>query len=59
VHPLALKTVEHIRRLELLKAGDRVGVAVSGGADSVQTCLACSQANSLRLSAGIAESACA
>jgi tRNA(Ile)-lysidine synthase len=35
VHPLALKTLEHIRRLELLKAGERVGVAVSGGADSV------------------------
>ena len=35
MHPLALKTLDHIRRLELLKAGDRVGVAVSGGADSV------------------------
>jgi tRNA(Ile)-lysidine synthase len=35
VHPLAQKTLEHIRRLELLKAGDRLGVAVSGGADSV------------------------
>jgi tRNA(Ile)-lysidine synthase len=35
VHPLGQKTLDHIRRLELLKPGDRVGVAVSGGADSV------------------------
>ena len=35
MHLLALKTLERIRRLELVKAGDRVGVAVSGGADSV------------------------
>jgi len=35
VHPLAQKTLEHIRRLDLLKPGNRVGVAVSGGADSV------------------------
>jgi tRNA(Ile)-lysidine synthase len=34
VHPLAQKVLDHVRRLELLKAGDRVGVAVSGGADS-------------------------
>ena len=32
---LAHKVLEPIRRHELLKAGDRVGVAVSGGADSV------------------------
>lgn len=35
MHPLAQKVFDHIRRLELLKPGDRVGVAVSGGADSV------------------------
>jgi tRNA(Ile)-lysidine synthase len=35
VHPLAERVVGHIRRQELLKAGDRVGVAVSGGIDSV------------------------
>ncbi len=35
MHPLAQKTLDYIRRLELLKAGDRVGVAVSGGADSI------------------------
>jgi tRNA(Ile)-lysidine synthase len=35
VHPLAKRILEHIRRLQLVKAGDRVGVAVSGGADSV------------------------
>src|SRR5947209_10203605 len=35
VHPLAQKVLEYIRREELLHAGDRVGVAVSGGADSV------------------------
>ena len=35
VHPLAERVLSHIRRQELLKAGDRVGVAVSGGIDSV------------------------
>lgn len=35
VHPLAHRLLDHIRRLELLHPGDRVGVAVSGGADSV------------------------
>jgi tRNA(Ile)-lysidine synthase len=35
VHPLAQKVLDHVRRLELLTPGDRVGVAVSGGADSV------------------------
>jgi tRNA(Ile)-lysidine synthase len=35
VHDLAQKVLEHIRRDELLKPGDRLGVAVSGGADSV------------------------
>ena len=35
MHPLAHRVVHHIRRLELLKPGDRVSVAVSGGADSV------------------------
>jgi tRNA(Ile)-lysidine synthase len=35
VHPLSHRVFEHIRRLALLKAGGRVGVAVSGGADSV------------------------
>jgi tRNA(Ile)-lysidine synthase len=35
VHSLAQKVLDHVRRLELLKPGDRVGVAVSGGADSV------------------------
>jgi tRNA(Ile)-lysidine synthase len=35
VHPLAHNLLEHIRRLEVLQAGDRVGVAVSGGSDSV------------------------
>jgi tRNA(Ile)-lysidine synthase len=35
VHSLAQKVLDHLRRSELLKAGDRVGVAVSGGADSV------------------------
>jgi tRNA(Ile)-lysidine synthase len=34
VQPLAHKVLDHIRRLELLKPGDRVAVAVSGGADS-------------------------
>jgi tRNA(Ile)-lysidine synthase len=32
---LRQSVVEYVRRHELLKAGDRVGVAVSGGADSV------------------------
>lgn len=35
VHSLAQRVLSHIRRQELLKAGDRVGVAVSGGIDSV------------------------
>jgi tRNA(Ile)-lysidine synthase len=35
VHELAIHVLEHIRREELLRAGDRVGVAVSGGIDSV------------------------
>jgi tRNA(Ile)-lysidine synthase len=35
VHPLAERVLHHIRREELLKPGDRVGVAVSGGIDSV------------------------
>ncbi len=35
VHPLAERALGHIRRQELLRAGDRVGVAVSGGIDSV------------------------
>jgi len=35
VHPLAQRVLAHIRREELLRAGDRVGVAVSGGIDSV------------------------
>ena len=35
MHPLTHKVLDHIRRAELLKAGDRIGVAVSGGADSV------------------------
>src|SRR5258708_12227222 len=35
VHELAERLLEHIRRQELLRAGDRVGVAVSGGIDSV------------------------
>ncbi len=32
---LAQSVLEYIRRQKLLKAGDRVGIAVSGGADSV------------------------
>ena len=32
---LAHKVLGYVRQLQLLKAGDRVGVAVSGGADSV------------------------
>ena len=35
MHPLAERVLSHIRRQELLRAGDRVGVAVSGGIDSV------------------------
>jgi tRNA(Ile)-lysidine synthase len=35
VHSLAQRVLSHIQRLELLKAGERVGVAVSGGIDSV------------------------
>jgi len=35
VHPLAQKILEYIRREDLLQPGNRVGVAVSGGADSV------------------------
>jgi tRNA(Ile)-lysidine synthase len=35
VHSLAEQLFNHIRRQELLRAGDRVGVAVSGGIDSV------------------------
>jgi tRNA(Ile)-lysidine synthase len=35
VHPLAQKVLGHTRHHDLLKPGDRIGVAVSGGADSV------------------------
>jgi len=35
VHTLAQQVQEYARQKKLLKAGDRVGVAVSGGADSV------------------------
>src|ERR1035438_10397919 len=35
VHRLAERVLGNIRREELLRAGDRVGVAVSGGIDSV------------------------
>ena len=35
MQPLAERVLAHIRRQELLKPGDRVGVAVSGGIDSV------------------------
>jgi tRNA(Ile)-lysidine synthase len=35
VHELAERVLGHIRREELLRPGDRVGVAVSGGIDSV------------------------
>jgi tRNA(Ile)-lysidine synthase len=35
MHPLPQRVLSHIRRQELLQAGDRVGVAVSGGIDSV------------------------
>lgn len=34
MHPLAHKVLDLIRSLDLLKAGDRVGLAVSGGSDS-------------------------
>src|ERR1700730_8685299 len=34
VHSLTEHLQEHIRRHELLRAGDRVGIAVSGGIDS-------------------------
>jgi len=35
VHSLAQRVLEQVRREQLLSAGDRVGVAVSGGIDSV------------------------
>ena len=35
MHPLARRLLDHIRRLRLLQPGDRLGVAVSGGVDSV------------------------
>jgi tRNA(Ile)-lysidine synthase len=35
VHKLAQRVLAYVRNQELLRAGDRVGVAVSGGADSV------------------------
>lgn len=35
VHPLADRVLKHIRSTALLSPGDRVGVAVSGGIDSV------------------------
>jgi len=35
VHALTHTLLAHIRRLDLLKPGDRVGLAISGGADSV------------------------
>ncbi len=35
MHELAERVLSHVRRQELLKAGDRVGAAVSGGIDSV------------------------
>ena len=35
VHSLAQRVLDHLRGAELLRAGDRVGVAVSGGIDSV------------------------
>ena len=35
VHRLADQLLAHIRKHELLRAGDRVGVALSGGSDSV------------------------
>ena len=35
MHKLAQSVVEYIRKHDLLRPGDRVGIAVSGGADSV------------------------
>lgn len=35
VHALAQKVLQQIRQLDLVKAGDRLGLAVSGGSDSV------------------------
>jgi len=35
VHKLVKSVLGYVRKLELLRAGDRVGAAVSGGADSV------------------------
>src|SRR6202166_4684520 len=35
VRTLAQRVTDYIRKHDLLKAGDRVGVAVSGGADSI------------------------
>ncbi|MFZ0296558.1 MAG: ATP-binding protein, partial [Candidatus Sulfotelmatobacter sp.] len=35
MNPLAERLLKHLRQDELLRAGDRVGVAVSGGIDSV------------------------
>ena len=35
MHPLSQRVLSHIRRDELLQAGERVGVAVSSGTDSV------------------------
>ena len=35
MYSLTERVLSHIRRNELLRAGDRVGVAVSGGIDSV------------------------
>jgi tRNA(Ile)-lysidine synthase len=35
VHVLSERLLDHVRRHELLRPGDRIGVAVSGGVDSV------------------------
>ncbi len=35
VHPLPQRLLQHLRQQEFLRAGERVGVAVSGGIDSV------------------------
>ncbi len=35
VHKLAQQVLGYVRKHDLLRAGDRVGAAVSGGADSV------------------------
>ena len=35
MHLLAERLIDHIRRKELLHPGDRVGISVSGGIDSV------------------------